>query len=366
MNESSAPPLSLNRYRQLQAARDIVCAEGRGLLTLAERLDQRFCEALDLLLACRGSVIVTGIGKAGLIGQKIAATLASTGTSSHFVHPSEALHGDLGRFRSGDCALVLSNSGETEEIVRLVPCLIDAAIPVIALTSNPRGYLARRANIVLDLGATTEACTLGLAPSTSTTAMLAVGDALALTLCQLRGFSQDDFARLHPGGSLGRRFSRVVDAMRPVEQCCVAQDSWSLREIYVRSQRPPRRSGAILLVDTEGLLSGIFTDSDLARLFEHKRDAAIDQPIHEVMTPSPITVRSDALLVEAIDLLAARKISELPVVDHTHRPLGLIDITDVLGLLPNQPKEQAEAPPVTDRAPSHGHDVARQRIAPAA
>lgn len=341
---------SLDTCGQRRMGQEVIRAEARALWSLADRLGDAFVAAVRILRDCRGSVIVSGMGKAGLIGQKIAATFASTGTPSHFIHPSEALHGDLGRIRRGDCALVLSNSGLTDEIVRLVPSLRDLQVPVIAVTSNPASPLARAACVTLDLGTTTEACSLGLAPSTSTTAMLALGDALGLVVSRLRGFTQEDFARVHPGGSLGRRLSRVVEAMRPLDQCCVAEESQTLRCIYVQSQRPPRRSGAILLTDSAGRLTGIFTDSDLARLFERKRDAAIDRPIREVMTVNPITIRHDALLVEGVKILAAKKISELPVVDHAGKPLGLIDITDVLGLLPNRPAVDAPAEAAGQRA----------------
>jgi len=327
----------------LEMGRNIIQAEAKALQSLAARLDRPFCEAVQLLLACRGSLIVTGIGKAGIVGQKVAATLASTGTTSHFLHPSEALHGDLGRVRKEDCALILSNSGQTDEILRLLPSLLALAIPVIAVTSAPCSDLARAATVVLDLDAAHEACSLGLAPSTSTTAMLAVGDALALVASQARGFTHDDFARFHPGGNLGRKLARVIDVMRPIAACCVAEDTQSLREIYVQSHRPKRRSGAILLIDSSGRLSGIFTDSDLARLFEHNRDRAIDRPIRDIMTATPITVHQDGLLIEAINILAARKISELPVVDADHRPRGLIDITDILPLLPREPHEAESA-----------------------
>lgn len=339
------------RDEAVHGARKILLAESRALADLADRLGPRFCDAVELILDCAGNVIVTGIGKAGLIGQKIAATLASTGTPSHFVHASEALHGDLGRIRGNDCVLVLSNSGETEEILRLAPCLADLGVPIIAVTGRAHSGLARAATVVLDLGPCDEAGSLGLAPSTSTTAMLALGDALALTASELRGFRSQDFGRLHPGGSLGRRLSKVTEVMRPLDRCCVAQDSCSLREIYVQTRRPARRSGAILLVNSDGQLSGIFTDSDLARLFERKRDNAIDRPIREIMTAGPINLKSSAMLIDAIDLLAARKISELPIVDADRRPIGMIDITDVLGLLPNQPQDNIERT-TADQTPS--------------
>jgi arabinose-5-phosphate isomerase len=353
------------RDEAVHGARKILLAESRALADLADRLGPRFCDAVELILNCKGSVIVTGIGKAGLVGQKIAATLASTGTPSHFVHASEALHGDLGRIRSNDCVLVLSNSGETEEILRLAPCLADLGVPIVAVTGRAHSGLARAATVVLDLGPCDEAGSLGLAPSTSTTAMLALGDALALTASELRGFRSQDFGRLHPGGSLGRRLAKVTDVMRPLERCCVAQDGQSLREIYVRTQRPARRSGAILLVNSDGKLTGIFTDSDLARLFEHKRDNAIDRPIREIMTAGPISLKNDAMLIDAIDLLAARKISELPIVDAERRPIGMIDITDVLGLLPNQPQENIERQSA-DRTPPAAHTTIIQSTITAA
>jgi len=334
---------SLDSRAQIDMGRTILCREAQTLQALAGGLGEEFCRAVGILMKCDGCVLVTGMGKAGLIGQKIMATLASTGTPSHFVHPSEALHGDLGRFRQGDCAIVLSNSGATNEIVRLLPSLQAMDVPVIGVTSNAASPLARQATVTLELGATDEACSLGLAPSTSTTAMLALGDALALVTSRMRGFTREDFARFHPGGSLGVQLAKATEYMRPLGECCVAADSMSLRDIYAGSQRPPRRSGAILLTGSQGQLTGVFTDSDLARLFERKQDTAIDRPIREVMTARPITVAADALLVDAIKTLVSRKISELPVVDRAERPVGLIDITDVLGLLPNQLDSPAES-----------------------
>ncbi|MFV1964382.1 MAG: SIS domain-containing protein [Pirellulaceae bacterium] len=336
---------SLDAIAQLELGRTILRNESRALGALADRLGAEFCRAVQVLLDCKESVLISGMGKAGLVGQKIMATLASTGTPSHFVHPAEALHGDLGRFRAGDCVILLSNSGTTDEIVRLLPSLAAIEIPVIGVTSNAASPLARQATVTLELGVTEEACSLGLAPSTSTTAMLALGDALALVTSRLRGFTREDFARFHPGGNLGLQLAKVTEYMRPLEQCCVAEESSSLRDIYARAKRPQRRSGAILLTDQEGQFTGIFTDSDFARLFERKQDSAIDRPIREVMTSSPITVDVDTLLVDAIHVLVSRKISELPVVDPAGRLAGLVDITDVLGLLPNQLDDHAGVSP---------------------
>ncbi len=335
MGATLRAPERLSPFEQLRLAREIVRSEGQTLLALADRLGEEFCHAVALLASIRGSVIVSGMGKAGLIGQKIAATFASTGTRSHFVHPSEAIHGDLGRLHAEDVALILSFSGQTEEIVRILPALRDLNVPIIAATGQPESALAKQAVITLDLGAIREACPLGLAPTASTTAMLALGDALALVLSRMRGFSSEDFARFHPGGSLGRKLARVEDVMRPLLQCRVARQDQSLREALVDQSRPGRRTGAIMVVDEGGVLVGIFTDSDLARLLEANRDASIDGPLADVMTRSPATTAAGDLLSSACELLSRRKISELPVVDQGGKPIGLIDITDVVGMTPD-------------------------------
>ena len=319
---------------QLRQARDILLAESRALGQLAGRLDGAFCRAVDRLLDCRGSVIVTGMGKAGLVGQKIAATLASTGTPAHSLHPAEAIHGDLGRIQPNDVLLILSQSGETEEVVRLLPALQALKVPILAVTASSRSTLGRAATETIELGRLEEADPLGLAPSTSTTAMLAVGDALALVASRMRGFRADDFARFHPGGSLGRRLSRVEDCMRPLEQCRVASADLTVREVLVGVSLPGRRTGAIMLVDSGHCLAGIFTDSDLARLFERRQDASLDHPVREVMTANPVCVVQGAMLSAAVAILAQRKISELPIVDAACRPVGMIDVTDVVGLFP--------------------------------
>jgi arabinose-5-phosphate isomerase len=339
-------PEELSPFEQLRLAREIVRAEGQTLLALADRLGEEFCHAVALLAATKGSVIVSGMGKAGLIGQKIAATFASTGTRSHFLHPAEAIHGDLGRVHADDAVLMLSFSGQTEEVVRILPALRELGVAMIAVTGQIQSPVARQAVISLDLGAIREACPLGLAPTASTAAMLALGDALALVLSRMRGFTSHDFARFHPGGSLGRKLARVEDVMRPLDQCRVAHSTQTLRETLVAQSRPGRRTGAIMVVDAAGLLSGVFTDSDLARLLEGNRDTAIDGPIADVMTRSPTTITSGELLSVACELLSRRKISELPVVDQAGRPLGLIDITDVVGLAPAEvqgPKSKVQS-----------------------
>lgn len=330
--DAARPGDLLSPLEQLNFARQILRIEGQAVLALAGRLPGEFCRALELLYHCEGSVIVTGMGKAGLIGQKIAATLASTGTRSHFLHPGEAVHGDLGRIHRQDVVLMLSYSGATEEVVRLLPSLADLGIAIVAITGKPSSPLARQATVTLDLGPLDEACALGLAPSTSTTAMLALGDALSLVLSRMRQFGPEDFARFHPGGSLGRKLAKVDEVMRPLADCRVALQSRTVRQVLVEVGRPGRRSGAVMLIDERGLLRGIFTDSDLARLLESRRDGELDRPVQQLMTREPKTVASGTRLTAAVELMASRKLSELPVVDPFGRPIGLVDITDVVEL----------------------------------
>jgi arabinose-5-phosphate isomerase len=334
----------LSPFEQLRFARHVILTESRALARMADRIDGEFCRAVDLVHACRGNVIVCGMGKAGLIGQKIMATLASTGTPSHCLHPAEAVHGDLGRVRRNDVVLILSQSGETDEIVRLLPSLTEFGVPIIAITASHASSLGRAATVVIELGTMEEACSLGLAPSTSTTAMLAVGDALALVVSQMRCFSREDFARFHPAGSLGNKLSKVEYHARPLVQCRVASEQQTVREVLVEARMPGRRTGATMLVDQEGRLSGIFTDSDLARLFERRRDRDLDFPIRNVMTKDPLRVKAGSLMIDAVAIMAERKISELPVVDAKGKPLGLIDITDVVALAPIEPAPSEPLP----------------------
>lgn len=345
MSTEARPAAAIAPPEQLRYAREVVRLEGQALLELAGRLDERLAAAADLLYHCRGSVIVSGMGKAGLIGQKLAATLASTGTRSHFLHPAEAVHGDLGRVHSSDVVLALSKSGQTEELLRLLPALAGLNVPIIAITSDTKSTLARAARVVIELGPLKEACSLGLAPSTSTTAMLALGDALALVVSRMRGFRHEDFYVFHPAGNLGQQLSRVEEHMRPLAACRVASDAATVREVFVAHSRPGRRSGAIMLTAADGRLSGVFTDSDLARLFESRRDEAFDGPIRLVMTVRPRCVQRGSMMADAVQILAERKISELPVVDDAGRPLGLIDITDVVGMIPEDTANEAPSVP---------------------
>jgi arabinose-5-phosphate isomerase len=310
--------------------REILRAEGSAILRSAEVLGDGFARAVRLLADCTGSVVATGVGKAGIVAHKISATLSSTGTPSHFLHASEAVHGDLGTLRPDDLVLAVSQSGESGEITALLPHLRRSGIPIVALTGRPSSALGRAAATVVVTGSEPEACPLGLAPSTSTSVMLALGDALALVVSRLRGFTSDDFAARHPGGSLGRRLAMIQEVMRPLAECRVARPDETVREVFARPL-PLRRTGAVMVVGGRGELLGIFTDSDLARLFEYRQDASIDRPIREVMTREPATVAMSGRLEEAVTILESRRLSELPVIDGSGRVVGLVDIVDCVG-----------------------------------
>jgi arabinose-5-phosphate isomerase len=323
-----------SQFELLRLGREVVRQEAEALLSVARSLDASFCAAAEMIRDCAGSVIVCGMGKAGLIGQKLVATFSSTGTRAHFLHPAEAVHGDMGCVHEHDLLLALSNSGETQELCTLVPMVRRMGVTIIALTATDQSTLATQADVVLPFGRVREACPMGLAPTTSTTVMLAIGDALALVVSQQRGFTSEHFARFHPAGNLGRRLKSVADVMRPRDQLRISTVNATVREVFAAAARPGRRTGAVLLVDDQGFLRGLFTDSDLARLLESRQDHALDQPIAAVMTASPMTVQRNATFAQVIDLLAERKISELPVIDEQGRPVGLIDITDVIGWFP--------------------------------
>ena len=371
---STLPAQSIEpvRMRCIRRGSEILRAESSAIATLAQTLDDSFAEAVEKLYACRGSVVVTGMGKAGLVGQKIAASFSSTGTPSHFMHPAEAVHGDLGTVRADDLILLLSYSGETDEVTRLLPSLREMASGMIAITAKPNSTLAKNADITLVLGGISEACPLGLAPSSTTTAMLALGDALALVTSESRGFTRNHFARFHPAGALGRSLTPVEQVMRPLEECRVTHESQSLRAVLIKLSRPGRRTGAVMLCDDAGKLVGVFTDSDLAKLLEHSAENLLDEPISRCMTRHFQVVSQGQMLPEALRILAQRKISELPVIDQDRRPLGLIDVTDVMSLMssywpPNAANDAANAPGQRDsesRPTKEQADTSEPRIIP--
>ena len=313
----------------LAFAREVLESEAAAIAALAARIDQRFLEAVAAILACTGRVVVTGMGKPGIVGQKISATLASTGTPSYSLHPAEALHGDLGRVVKDDLVLILSNSGETEEVVRLLPALKKMGTKIIAMTGRRESTLPKYADILLDLGSIEEACPLGLAPTTSTTAMLALGDALALTVQKARNLTSEEYAFYHPGGSLGRKLLKVEEIMRKGERNPLMREDHTVKEALLAITEA--RAGAISCVDAAGRLAGIFTDGDLRRHLatEPNVEAAT---LSSVMTRKPITIAPDRLAVEAAQVLRERRIDELPVVNAEGKPVGMIDIQDLLAV----------------------------------
>jgi arabinose-5-phosphate isomerase len=323
---------------RLNYARQVLRAEAAGLEAVARRVDDSFLRAVDLIAAqTRGGasrVAVTGTGKSADVGQKIAGTLCSTGTRAYVLDATRAVHGDLGMVHPEDVALVLSHSGESDEIVRLLGPLRSLVRAVVALTGNAAGTLARRADVAIVYGPLDEVCPLGLAPSASTTAMIALGDALAFVLSRDREFSAEEFARYHPAGSLGRKLLRVDAVMRQGPELRLAPATDTVRSVFASVRQTGRRTGAVMLLDAEDRLAGLFTDSDLARLIEARRDGALDRPVSEVMTVSPLTVPPEARVVEAVEILKRHKISELPVIDAEGRPVGLLDVTDLIGFAP--------------------------------
>lgn len=341
MNDpSEAPATPLERLRMI---RDVVAAEAAGLLRAAGELGPGAVAAAERIAACSGCVVVTGVGKAGLVGQKLVATLASTGNRAHFLHPSEAVHGDLGRVGDDDLVWAISNSGRSDEVLRIAPHLRSHSAGLIVMTANDRNPLAELADVVVTLGQHDEADPLGLAPTTSTTVMMAVGDAIAVLASRLIGFQSSDFARFHPGGALGHQLAPVNRLMRPLTACRIAPATGTVRETMVASSKTGRRSGAVMLLGDDGQVIGLFTDSDLARLLENRRDDLLDGPIRDVMTTRFQKVQSGMLLLDAIEILKDRRISELPVVDAAGRPLGLLDITDVIAVAPVQGQQSRQA-----------------------
>jgi arabinose-5-phosphate isomerase len=316
----------------LRLIRQAVAAEAAALVSVSKSIGPAAVKAAELTASCGGSVVVTGVGKAGLVGQKLVATLASTGTPAHFLHPTEAVHGDFGRVRPDDLVWALSNSGRSEEVTRIASQLRRQGSALVSFTADDDNPLAAVANCKVVYGRHAEACPHGLAPTSSTTVMMAVGDAVSLLASQIRQFSASDFARFHPGGALGRKLSKVSQLMRPLESCRVSDQSVTIRQCMISCSKSGRRSGAVMLTDEKGRLAGIFTDSDLARLLESRHEDALEGAIGSSMTVDPHCVAPETLLSDAIALLSQLRISELPVVDEDRRPLGMVDITDLIAL----------------------------------
>ncbi len=314
----------------LEEGRRAIDVEIQGLKRVRERLDGQFEKAARLILSSKGRVVITGIGKSGLVGRKIAATLASTGTPSIFLHPAEALHGDLGMVMTGDVVIAISNSGETQEVNALLPAFRDRGIPVIAFTGCPGSTLGRHANCIVDTGVEREACALGLAPTASTTACLAVGDALAVVLLKLRRFSEKDFRRNHPSGTLGERLKVSVGQVMLTGELVPRVNTGLLMDEVVRII-DEKRLGAAVVIDQEDYLIGIVTDGDLRRAMVRLGQDFTRMKVDEIMTRNPKTVMPDALAADALALMETHLITVLPVVGQDGRLQGIVHLHDLLG-----------------------------------
>jgi len=310
----------------LDLARKVLRTEAAAILSLVDRIDAEFERAVQLLFDCRGRVIVTGMGKSGLICRKIAATLSSTGTSAWFLHPAEAIHGDLGAIRDDDVVLALSHSGETEEIIRLLEAIRRIGAKLIALTGDRASTLARAADVTLDCSIAAEACPMNLVPTASTTAALAMGDALAMTLCVRKGFSEEHFASLHPGGKLGRRLMRVENVMHSGESAPTVRMSTPMPDVF--HEMSSKRLGMTCVVDGNNRLAGVITDGDLRRAMSRSPDV-LAMTADDVMTRNPITIRRDVLAVEALKIMETHKITSVVVVDDAHSVQGVVQIHDL-------------------------------------
>ena len=317
---------------RIERAREIVEREAMAVRQVSDRLGAPFLRALDMILGLRGRVVTAGMGKAGFIAQKVSATLASTGTPSIFLHPAEAIHGDLGRVDAGDLLLAFSKSGETQELLVMLPHVKVQGVPIVGITQEQGSTLGRHCDLVLELGKIDEVGPFGLAPSASTTAMLALGDALALVVQEGRKFGPDDFARFHPGGDLGRRLMKVGELMRTGERNPTVQSGATVLQAIEVMTRTPGRPGATSVVDHDGKLLGFFTDGDLRRLIEKGLQNPRERRIDDAMTKNPRSIRPDTFALEALAMLHQMAIDQLPVVCDQGRLLGLLDVQDLLNL----------------------------------
>lgn len=309
-------------------AKQVLKIESESIKRLCSRINRDFEKAVSLIFNSKGRVVVTGMGKAGIIGQKISATLASTGTPSLWLHSAEAIHGDLGRVRREDVIIVISNSGETEEIVKLIPHIKKIGAKLIAVTCNIRSTLTKNSDAILDVSIKEEACPLGLAPMASTTTMLAMGDALCAALMDKRGFKKSDFAFLHPGGNLGKQLLlKVEDIMRKGVSNPIVKENTKVKDVLLKITAA--RAGSATVVDKKGRLVGIFTDGDLRRHIEKDLDL-IKKEVKDVMTKRPKAIKKGLLAVEALRVLQEHKIDEIPIVDEKDRAIGLVDVQDLL------------------------------------
>ncbi len=313
----------------LKRGRQVLEIEANAILALIDRLDHRFEQAVALLDRCQGRVVVTGMGKSGIIGRKIAATLASIGVPSLFLHPAEGIHGDLGMVSRGDLVIALSNSGETEELLKILPAIKRLGVPMISLTGNVKSMLAKNSDVVLDVSVKEEACPLDLAPTASTTATLALGDALAMALLEHKGVKPEDFARYHPGGALGKRLLLTVEEVMHGDKAIpTVSPTAPLRDVIVEISS--KKLGVTTVVDDAGRLRGVITDGDLRRLLGKGGDDLLDRPAEAVMSPHPKVISRTALAAEAVGLMERHSITVLIVTDAEQRVEGVVHLHDLL------------------------------------
>jgi arabinose-5-phosphate isomerase len=311
----------------LETARRVLRIEARAIEEVMARLDGAFERAVDLLLACKGRVAVTGMGKSGLVARKISATLSSTGTPSFFLHPADAVHGDLGMLARGDAMLGVSYGGETDEIVALLEALRRLEMPLVMLTGKPKSTLGEASAVVLDVSVTEEACSLNLAPTASTTVAMAMGDALAVSLLERRGFQPDDFAALHPGGRLGKKLLRVEHLMHKGAALPSVKENAAMSEVF--HEMSAKKLGMTTVTNADGKLAGILTDGDLRRLMEKHRGAALELTAGEAMTRNPQTIAAHTLASEALNLMEKRRITSVVVADENGVVRGVVHLHDL-------------------------------------
>ena len=312
-----------------KSALETLRIEQQALEVLATQINESFDRACEILLQCKGRVVVTGMGKSGHIGRKMAATLASTGTPSFFMHPGEAGHGDLGMLVRGDVLIAISNSGKSDEIMMLMPLIKHLGVPLITISRDDKGPMPQNADVALTLGEADEACPLGLAPTSSTTATLVLGDALAVALLEARGFTADDFARSHPAGALGKRLLlHVKHLMHTGTELPKVKPNTPMNKVLYEIS--DKRLGLTTVVDENDILLGIFTDGDLRRMIDQQQGFDVNLPVAEVMTKNPLTISQEARAVEALEKMHEKKINQFVVVDHTNKVIGVISMHDLI------------------------------------
>jgi arabinose-5-phosphate isomerase len=311
-----------------EKAKEVIRKEAKAILDLEKKIDERFVKAVELILKCKGRVIVTGMGKSGIIGKKIAATLTSTGTAAFFLHPADAIHGDLGMVRKNDVVIAITKSGDTDELYQMIPLFKRLAVPIITLTGNPNSPVAEKSDVVIDVSVEEEACPYNLIPTSSTTATLVMGDALAIALLEERHFSSEDFALIHPGGQLGRMLLlKVSDIMHTGDQIPIVSGETNMKDVIL--EMTSKRLGTTTVVNEKGELAGIFTDGDLRRLVE-KTDEIFSFKAKQAMTKNPKTIDGNELAAKALNIMESYSITSLVITNGKKEPIGIVHLHDIL------------------------------------